>query len=219
MLAGLPLTVPEDLIDFQHSAEAVAQLLKRKGFTVVKLFANRLYDSSFDKAAVLAEVKKTFLQVDVSGTALFAYVGHMSAGYYTYQQEVQISNEGTAVEKGKNCMQSRSSNTSKVHIITYAGEFERSKKGQIFTSDSTGISLQDILRVWRASLDQADGRSKSANLLMYLDSCFSGVWATQLAKKKHWYVLALIHAMFKDQGSHYNMVDWAGSNVHGLQDH
>ena len=44
---------PEDLIDFQHSAEAVAQLLKRKGFTVVKLFANRLYDSSFDKAAVL----------------------------------------------------------------------------------------------------------------------------------------------------------------------
>ena len=71
--------------------------------------------------------------------------------------------------------------------MTYAGEFERSKKGQIFTSDSTGISLQDVLRVWRASLDQADGRSKSANLLMYLDSCFSGVWATQLAKNKRWY--------------------------------
>ena len=33
----------------------------------------------------------------------------------------------------------------------------------------------------------------------------------QLAKKKHWYDLALIHAMFTDQGSHYNMVDWAGS--------
>ena len=128
MLAGLPLTVPEDLIDFQHSAEAVAQLLKRKGFTVVKLFANRLYDSSFDKAAVLAEVKKTFLHVNVSGTALFAYVGHMSAGYYTYQQEVQISNEGTAIEKGKKCMQSRSSNTPRVHIMTYAGEFERSKR-------------------------------------------------------------------------------------------
>ena len=101
VLAGLPLTVPEDLIDFQHSAEAVAQLLERKGFTVVKLFANRLYDSSFDKAAVLAELKKAFLQVDVSGTALFAYVGHMSAWYYTYQQEVQILNEGTAIEKGK----------------------------------------------------------------------------------------------------------------------
>ena len=71
--------------------------------------------------------------------------------------------------------------------MTYAGEFERSKKGRIFTSDSTGISLQDVLRVWSASLDQADGRSKSANLLIYLDSCFSGAWATQLAKKKHWY--------------------------------
>lgn len=138
--------------------------MERKGFTVVRLFAKRLYDPSFDKAAVLAEVKKTFLQVDVSGTALFAYVGHMSAGYYTHQQEVQILNEGTAIEKG---------------------EFERSKKGRIFTSDSTGISLQDVLQVRRASLDQTDGRSKSANLLIYLDSCFSGAWATQLAKKKH----------------------------------
>ena len=103
--------------------EAVAQLLKRKGLKIVNLFANRLHDSSFDKAAVLAEVKKTFLQVDVSGTALFAYVGHMSAGYYTYQQDVQILNEGTAIEKGKKCMQSRSSNTPRLCIMTYAGKF------------------------------------------------------------------------------------------------
>lgn len=101
MIAGLPLLVPDDVTDFQSSAEAVAQLLERRVFNVVRLFASKLRDPTLSKPAVLQQLRETFLKVPVAGLALFAYIGHMSTGFLTYAEEVQRQSEGIAIEKGK----------------------------------------------------------------------------------------------------------------------
>ena len=105
--------MPDDVTDFQSSAEAVAQLLERRVFNVVRLFASKLRDPNLSKPAILQQLRETFLKVPVTGLALFAYIGHMKAGFLTYEEEVQRQSEGIVIDKGKpSCNKNDSSSES-----------------------------------------------------------------------------------------------------------
>jgi len=125
VIAGLPLLVPDDVTDFQSSAEAVPQLLERRGFNVVRLFTIKLRDPNLSKPAISKQLRETFLKVPVAGLALFAYIGHMSAGFLTYEEEVQRQSEGIAIEKGKpSCnMHDSSSESNKMIVITHCPSY------------------------------------------------------------------------------------------------
>ena len=125
MIGGLRLLVPDDVTDFQSSAEAVPQLLERRGFNVVRLFTIKLRDPNLSKPAISKQLRETFLKVPVAGLALFAYIGHMSAGFLTYEEEVQRQSEGIAIEKGKpSCnMHDSSSESNKMIVITHCPSY------------------------------------------------------------------------------------------------
>ena len=47
------------------------------------------------------QLHETFQEIPVAGLALFAYIGHMSAGFLTYKEEVQGQSEDIAIETVK----------------------------------------------------------------------------------------------------------------------